>query len=121
MNYGRAHRWDQISRHKLSKPFDDRALTLNIKVQTVWPVYFTNPDILNLGDTAAAQRNYREATGITERLAAADSDNHILNDILTDDLAIFYRLLGLVTIESDLAVAEELFHKTLAIVATTRA
>ena len=44
MNYGRVHRLDQISRHKPAKLFDDRALTLNIKVQTVWPVYFTVSD-----------------------------------------------------------------------------
>ena len=38
VNYGRVHRLDRISRLRPAKLFDYRALTLSIKVQTVWPV-----------------------------------------------------------------------------------
>lgn len=89
--------------------------SLAITLQMIGTEY-RYPGILNLGDTAAAQRNYREAMEIEERLARADPEN----EILKGDLAMTYRLLGLVMVPGDAAAAEELFNRTLATVASMK-
>jgi len=41
--------WDQIvQRHKPTKMFDFVALTLEIRVQTLWPVYLTDAEMCRI-------------------------------------------------------------------------